>query len=649
MISCSLAAERCTPPNLSRKAENQNTSIDHSLSHKSQTDVSAMPLKCTVLSTDREIRLLEVLRRPPQARSRLKLRLHHVSLSSPPQFWAFCYTWGPRESPRTIEIDGHEVSVTPNLYCALWNYVSVLEDWADSPEPTPERLDVWFLWVDALCINQEDFEERARQVRLMSEIYRKGFVAVHLDPGDEKKDLESLSLVKRVALDFMHRITGSEDQRVEEKGKRNDVSYHVQTELWPLLHHFFTKSWFTRIWVIQEYVLADADEYMFWMRKRSLSATELYSVALSIWWCYLVGYSGITEVQKRTMLYGVREYMMIHEVRNAWRMGSRPSGLSCLCLFRDRDATDARDKVYALLGLVEDDGTKRPDPDPLYTELMGSDGTESPKNDSQTRRATQDLDLSKLIVNYGASIEDVFASLVEAMTSETKSLNVICACQRHPEFTRSWVPNWTQPWLRSSFLFDQLYRSMPWWNLGNARFSPYCASKGNEAEIVFSKDKRTMTTKGFEWSKIEYFIFFPEFPLTSHRSFLDWSLSALVGLPEAVRNLILDAYGDGHDKTQVFKPWISATLGGTVDGIPKSSGSRQRSSFLGAQTTSQETHTTLQSNDHPRQEGLDDNLAINARAAQVGERRRIFVCEKGHAGLIPDDAEIGDVLCILYG
>jgi len=84
----------------------------------------------------------------------------------------------------------------------------------------------------------------------MSEIYRKGFVAMHLDPGDERKDLESLSLVKRVASDFMHRITDSADQRVEEKEKRDDGSYHVQTDFWPLLHHFFTKSWFTRMWVI---------------------------------------------------------------------------------------------------------------------------------------------------------------------------------------------------------------------------------------------------------------------------------------------------------------------------------------------------------------------------------------------------------------
>ena len=298
---------------------------------------------------------------------------------------------------------------------------------------------------------------------------------------------------------------------------------------------------------------------------------------------------------------------------------------------------------------MEDDGTKRPDPDSLYTELMGSDGTESPKNDSQTRRATQDLDLSKLIVNYGASIEDFFVSLVEAMTSETKSLNVICACQRHPEFPRSWVPDWTQPWLRSSFLFDQLHHSTPWWKVGNARFSPYCASKGKEAEIVFSQDKRTMTATGFEWSKIKYLIFFPEIPLTSHRSFLDWSLSELVGLPETVRNLVLHAYGNGHAKTQVFKPWVSATLGGTVDGIPKISGSRNRRAFPGAQTTSQETPTTIQSNDHRPQEGLEGDLAINARAAQVGERRRIFVSEKGDAGLVPDDAEIGDVLCILYG
>jgi len=96
-----------------------------------------MPLKYTPISTNREIRLLELLRRPPEARSRLKSRLHHVSLSSPPQFWAFSYTWGPRENPGIIEIDGEEMAVTPNLYCALWNHVSVLKDWADSPEPTP--------------------------------------------------------------------------------------------------------------------------------------------------------------------------------------------------------------------------------------------------------------------------------------------------------------------------------------------------------------------------------------------------------------------------------------------------------------------------------------------------------------------------------
>jgi hypothetical protein len=40
---------------------------------------------------------------------------------------------------------------------------------------------------------------------------------------------------------------------------------------------------------------------------------------------------------------------------------------------------------------------------------------------------------------------------------------------------------------------------------------------------------------------------------------------------------------------------------------------------------------------------------LDTRAAQMGQGRRVFVSESGHFGLVPDHAQVGDLVCILYG
>ncbi|KAK3987709.1 heterokaryon incompatibility, partial [Cladorrhinum sp. PSN332] len=56
-----------------------------------------------------------------------------------------------------IPLEGHELSVGANLHAAL---VSVCDGYA-------ERL----LWIDAICINQNDLEEKARQVQSMVKVH----------------------------------------------------------------------------------------------------------------------------------------------------------------------------------------------------------------------------------------------------------------------------------------------------------------------------------------------------------------------------------------------------------------------------------------------------------------------------------------------
>ena len=70
---------------------------------------------------------------------------------------ALSYVWGSIHNSVTITCDGHDLDITLNLHDALQQ---LREDGLDG-----------FLWVDAVCIDQGNLDERAKQVRMMRQIY----------------------------------------------------------------------------------------------------------------------------------------------------------------------------------------------------------------------------------------------------------------------------------------------------------------------------------------------------------------------------------------------------------------------------------------------------------------------------------------------
>ncbi|KAN0104244.1 HET domain containing protein [Hyaloscypha variabilis] len=98
----------------------------------------------TALQEKDEIRLLHL--HPGTGTSPLKCTLHHVQLSDCPRYEALSYQWGSESSPRTIEFNDQPRHVRSNLYFAL--------------QHLRHRRKTRVLWVDALCINQEDDKER---------------------------------------------------------------------------------------------------------------------------------------------------------------------------------------------------------------------------------------------------------------------------------------------------------------------------------------------------------------------------------------------------------------------------------------------------------------------------------------------------------
>jgi Heterokaryon incompatibility protein (HET) len=90
----------------------------------------------------------------------IRCKLTPVSLTQKPAYTALSYCWGDANDCVEITIDDQQIAVTKSLETALRYLRSSQEDVV--------------AWVDAICINQRDLDEKSNQVRMMGDIYANG-------------------------------------------------------------------------------------------------------------------------------------------------------------------------------------------------------------------------------------------------------------------------------------------------------------------------------------------------------------------------------------------------------------------------------------------------------------------------------------------
>ncbi|KAK3339823.1 heterokaryon incompatibility [Lasiosphaeria hispida] len=85
------------------------------------------------------------------------------------RFAALSYVWGDAADPARIVFNGvHGFPVTRNLHAALRSLRRVGQGLR--------------LWVDALCINQADLEEKKTQLGLMKRVYQQARKVISYTP-----------------------------------------------------------------------------------------------------------------------------------------------------------------------------------------------------------------------------------------------------------------------------------------------------------------------------------------------------------------------------------------------------------------------------------------------------------------------------------
>ena len=113
------------------------------------------------LSLGPVIRLLRLMPYKNQSSAKIQCELFDYNLQDPSErthlYDALSYTWGDPEETLPVYIGEHELPVTTNLHAAL----SRLRN------SSLERI----IWIDAICIDQKNDDEKSQQIQLMAEIY----------------------------------------------------------------------------------------------------------------------------------------------------------------------------------------------------------------------------------------------------------------------------------------------------------------------------------------------------------------------------------------------------------------------------------------------------------------------------------------------
>ncbi|KAL6890790.1 heterokaryon incompatibility domain-containing protein [Trichoderma evansii] len=302
-----------------------------------------------------EIRVLVL--HPGEKGSPIKCSLQHSNLrSKKSDFEALSYVWGSPAVTNEITCDNRKKKVGRNLYDALERLRL----------PDKERI----LWIDALCINQNDNKEKTQQVRIMGEIYtrarrvliwlgnrediQEGVGKLASRPASEKH--ADWSLLKPVftnplfiqaqSLLIWLGFEEAVNMGVAKLGKPQSSAKFDWSSLFPVVQ----SPWFTRVWCIQELVLASNP--MIVTRDSMISWDGFAQAALELRRQFNT-YRMKTRHQSNE---SIENFYFLHDMRERHKMKrkERHNLLELLFLTRSFQATDARDKLFALIGLAGD-------------------------------------------------------------------------------------------------------------------------------------------------------------------------------------------------------------------------------------------------------------------------------------------------------
>ncbi|QDS75626.1 hypothetical protein FKW77_006754 [Venturia effusa] len=313
-------------------------------------------------------------------------------LADSQQYETVSYAWGETIFTHWITLDGTaRLSITANVDSMLRHL-----------RKGHRRVR---LWVDAICLNQEDAEEKAVQVQLMGEIYQHAHkLHIWLGPGDDEDAV-------RVFRYFQYGLRTAKSM----KRDRTSVLSHVP---WSSIQKLLHLSWFRRRWVIQEVELSK-DITVHWATKKIP------------WNVFLSGLQELKTSQPRR-LDPVDQGVMDAVCALG---GPRSVLLQLLWTHHQAECSDHRDRLFSLFNLAKDvvDGASAASYELHHTVSSAA----SPRINGRA------------VTSYTQPWPSVYAGFVKMCLTSGYSKEILLHCCAFRSLSHydinypSWVPDWS--------------------------------------------------------------------------------------------------------------------------------------------------------------------------------------------------------------
>ncbi|KAI1439855.1 heterokaryon incompatibility protein-domain-containing protein [Annulohypoxylon stygium] len=367
------------------------------------------------LPSKTSFRIMELL--PGEKSAPISYRLQIADWSRSTRFESVSYAWGDVNRKIISTCDGLNLMITNNLRDCL-----VAMRYTDQSR---------FLWVDAICIDQTNTEERGHQVSHMGDFYRRATrVVVWLGRDENDQVQRSIAAIKEIVAQCLGQeesVLRSRDElwRLIPEHLPEGLQHYDEDSL-KALSWFFSRSWFSRLWVIQEVISNPNVEVLCGGSRISWDVVAL--AATYIW------RHRHTEVYRRLVLDHSLTFNIYYMRRRFWhRHVSLPSLLNWGRFF---NATESLDRVYGLMAL------------PSF--------------------ANSDL---CWIADYTKSKLDLYQDVAYKCISKLGSLRILCYSQHHGDDKTfpSWVPQWDRK-ARYQAIDESLTKAQ-WKSSGNVKLS----------------------------------------------------------------------------------------------------------------------------------------------------------------------------------
>lgn len=320
-----------------------------------------------------------------------KHTLHAVSHTSGQRVWytALSYVWGNPAFIKPMVCNGKPFYTAVNLDIALRSL---------------RHVDVAvMLWIDQICINQADLEEKTQQVLLMSRIFDHAWsTLVWLG---EEADNCSGALKTIFAVNDAFQYT-NEDWIPEPEDFERMFLPAPGSPKWSELGKFLARPWFQRVWIIQEIVFSKNIQFLCGTNYISWQDISLFAICMIQH--DLVQYLSLNgPLQKTSSESGCGRLMDIFNIQGYFTSFENPQPLlTALVEGRGAQATDPRDKVFAVMGMT--------------STIINPD--------------------------YSKATFDVYTEAAESVEPEDMVAMLCCVDHPQPVAGRpSWVPDWSTP------------------------------------------------------------------------------------------------------------------------------------------------------------------------------------------------------------